>query len=190
MKKVLVLLFTAVSGIAFSQLTTVNPDTVCYQSASPSTYTVPSVGAGTYTWTVAAPGVITSGQGTNSINVNWSAAGPGLIPNGISVTYSSPSPANCPAAPVTLNVLIYQVVPTITAIGPFCANAACVTLTGTPAGGTFSGTGVVGNQFCPSSATVGANNITYTVSSGGCTFSTTSTVTVNPIPVLSPIQHN
>lgn len=190
MKKVLALFFTAVSGIAFSQLTTTNPDTVCYQSALPSTYTVPSVGTGTYTWTVSAPGVITSGQGTNTINVNWSAAAPGLIPNGVSVTYSSPAPANCPADPVTLNILIHQIIPTITVIGPFCEDAACVTLTGTPAGGTFSGPGVIGNQFCPTSANIGVNNVVYTVNSSGCTFSTTLPVTVNPTPVLSPIQHN
>ena len=107
MKRILLTLMTMISTISLSQLTTTNPDTVCYQSTALSTYTIPSVGSGTYTWTVTAPGVITAGQGTNSISVNWSAAAPGLIPNGVSVTYSSPPPANCPATPVNLNVLIY-----------------------------------------------------------------------------------
>jgi len=71
MKKVLFILMTMISSISLSQLSTVNPDTVCYQSTALSTYTIPSVGSGTYTWTVAAPGVITAGQGTNSISVNW-----------------------------------------------------------------------------------------------------------------------
>lgn len=193
MKKVLFILMTMISSISLSQLSTVNPDTVCYQSTALSTYTIPSVGSGTYTWTVTAPGVITAGQGTNSISVNWSAAAPGLITNGVSVTYSSPAPANCPATPVNLNVLIYQVIPTITALGPFCESDPCVTLVGTPAGGTWSGLGVSGNQFCPDNVTNGTNavsTVTYTVTAGGCTFSTTTTVPVYGTPTLSPIQHN
>jgi hypothetical protein len=194
MKKFLFLMMMImISGISFSQLTTTNPDTVCYQSTTLSTYTVPSVGSGTYTWTITTPGVITAGQGTNSISVNWSAASPGLITNGVSVTYSSPAPANCPATPVNLNVLIYQVIPTITALGPFCESDPCVTLVGSPAGGTWSGTGVVGNQFCPDNVANGSNatsTVTYTVGSAGCTFSTSVVVPVYGTPTLSPIQHN
>jgi hypothetical protein len=193
MKRILLALMTMISTISLSQLTTTNPDTVCYQSTALSTYTIPSVGSGTYTWTVTAPGVITTGQGTNSISVNWSAAAPGLIPNGVSVTYSSPPPANCPATPVNLNVLIYQVIPTITALGPFCESDPCVNLVGTPAGGTWSGTGVVGNQFCPDNVTNGTNatsTVTYTVGSAGCTFTTSVVVPVYGTPTLSPIQHN
>ena len=193
MKKFLSILMMMISGISFSQLSTTNPDTVCYQSTALSTYTVPSVGSGTYTWTVTAPGVITTGQGTNSISVNWSTASPGLITNGVSVTYSSPAPANCPATPVNLNVLIYQVTPTITALGPFCESDPCVTLVGTPVGGTWSGLGVSGNQFCPDNVANGTNatsTVTYTVGSAGCTFSTSVVVPVYGTPSLQPIQHN
>jgi hypothetical protein len=192
MKRILLILMTMISGISLSQSTT-NPDTVCYQSTVLSTYTIPSVGSGTYTWTVTSPGVITAGQGTNSISVNWSTASSGLITNGVSVTYSSPPPANCPATPVNLNVLIYQVTPTITALGPFCESDPCVTLVGSPVGGTWSGTGVVGNQFCPDNVTNGTNatsTVTYTVGSAGCTFSTSVVVPVYGTPTLSPIQHN
>jgi hypothetical protein len=193
MKRILLILMMMISGISLSQLSTTNPDTVCYQSTTLSTYTVPSIGSGTYTWTVTSPGVITAGQGTNSISVNWSAASPGLITNGVSVTYTSPAPANCPATPVNLNVLIYQVTPTITAIGPFCESDPCVTLVGTPSGGIWSGIGVVGNQFCPDNVTNGTNatsTVTYTVGSAGCTFSTSVVVPVYGTPTLSPIQHN
>lgn len=193
MKTILFILTFFVTFFSYSQLTTTNPDTVCYQSTALSTYTVPSIGSGTYTWTVTAPGVITAGQGTNSISVNWSAASPGLITNGVSVTYSSPAPANCPATPVNLNVLIYQVIPTIQALGPFCESDPCVTLVGSPAGGTWSGIGVVGNQFCPDNVTNGTNatsTVTYTVGSAGCTFSTSVVVPVYGTPTLSPIQHN
>ena len=184
---------TMISTVSLSQLSTVNPDTVCYQSTVLSTYTIPSVGSGTYTWAVASPGVITAGQGTNSISVNWSAAAPGLITNGVSVTYSSPPPANCPATPVNLNVLIYQVIPTITTLGPFCESDPCLNLVGTPVGGTWSGLGVSGNQFCPDNVTNGTNatsTVTYTVGSAGCTFSTSVVVPVFGTPTLQPIQHN
>jgi hypothetical protein len=179
------LAFMLLTGVAHAQLTTTNPDTVCYQTSTLSTYSVPSVGSGTYTWTIPACATLVSGQGTNSISVNWSACPAGLINNAISVAYTSA--AGCSATPVTLNVLIYQVVPTITPIGPFCAGEPCVTLAATPAGGVFSGTGVTGNQYCP-----GTSNslITYTYTNSGCTFTAQTGATVNPTPVLSPIQHN
>lgn len=185
MKRLLFIATTLISSIAWSQLTTTNPDTVCYQTAALSTYTIPSVGAGTYTWTVPTCATLVSGQGTNSIQVNWSACPAGLITNAISVSYTSP--AGCPATPVTLSVLIYQVVPVIVPIGPFCANDPCVNLTANPPGGAWSGVGVVSNQFCP-----GTTNalITYTYTQSGCSFTANTGAQINPVPVLSPIQHN
>lgn len=187
MKKFVLFLMMLISGVIYSQ-STVNPDTVCYQTPG-STYSVPSLGAGyTYTWTITSPGTLVSGQGTNSINVNWSNASPGLITNAVSVIATSPS--GCQSNPITLNVFILRIIPTITAIGPYCSTDPCVTLVGTPSGGTWSGSGVSGNQFCPNLANTGSNTITYTITQNGCTFSTTSTVNVNAQPVLSPIQHN
>ena len=184
MKKIILLIMLIAPIAAFAQNTT-SPDTVCYQTAG-SIYTLPATAGYTYTWTVAAPGVLTSGQGTNSINVDWSAANPGLIPNAITVFATSAD--GCVSTPVVLDVFILEILPSITLVGPFCAGEPCVPLTGTPAGGTWSGTGVVGNTFCPDIA--GTFTITYTVNEGGCTFSTTAPVTVNVIPVLTPIQHN
>ena len=63
----------------------------------------------------------------------------------------------------------------------YCAGAASVTLTPTVAGGVFSGTGVTGNSFNPSTA--GTFAITYTITVNGCSASTTTNVTVNPLPV-------
>jgi hypothetical protein len=185
MKKLLFIAALMISSATWSQLTTTNPDTVCFQTSTLSTYQVPSVGTGTYTWTVPACATLVSGQGTNSIQVNWSACPAGLINNAISVAYTSAS--GCSATPVTLNVLIYQVTPSITPVGPFCANDPCVTLAATTAGGTWSGTGVTGNQYCP-----GTSNslITYTYTKSGCTFTANTGAVVNPTPVLSPIQHN
>lgn len=187
MKKLLVLFTALLTFNAYSQFTTLNPDTVCYQTNG-SIYQVTNTPGYSYTWTVAAPGVITSGQGTNQIGVNWSAAAPGLIINAVTVTASNASGCTSPAS--TLNVLILQIVPSITALGPFCTTDACVAVVTTPAGGVLSGTGVVGNTFCPQTAGAGTWPLTYTVTQGGCTFTATTTVTVNPTPTLSPISHN
>jgi hypothetical protein len=66
----------------------------------------------------------------------------------------------------------------ITPAGPFCLNAAAVTLTADPSGGTFSGDGVSSSgQFTPSAAGVGDHIISYSAS--GCT--ATTTITVNPV---------
>jgi len=45
----------------------------------------------------------------------------------------------------------------------FCLNSPAATLTGSPSGGTFSGTGVTGNTFNPATAGAGTYQITYTV---------------------------
>ncbi|HEY9340841.1 MAG TPA: hypothetical protein VIQ23_04640 [Hanamia sp.] len=66
----------------------------------------------------------------------------------------------------------------ITPAGPFCVNAAAVTLTADPSGGTFSGDGVSSSGvFTPSAAGVGDHIISYSAS--GCT--ATTTITVNPL---------
>jgi hypothetical protein len=185
MKKVLLFLTLLLSTITYGQFTTINPDTVCINTSG-SIYNVINTPGYTYTWTVAAPGVITGGVGTNQINVNWSSASAGLITNAISV-YAT-GPGGCQSVPVTLNVYILQINPTITPIGPLCVGSPCVNLVGSPVGGVFSGTGVVGNTFCPT--TSGTFTLTYTVTQNGCTFTTTTSVTVTPIPTLSPISHN
>lgn len=62
-----------------------------------------------------------------------------------------------------------------------CSNSGAQTLTqGLPSGGSYSGTGVTGNQFDPSS---GTQVITYSVNDAyGCLQTATSTITVNTAP--------
>ncbi|MCW5922183.1 MAG: HYR domain-containing protein [Saprospiraceae bacterium] len=68
-----------------------------------------------------------------------------------------------------------------------CINASPFALAGgTPAGGTYSGTGVSGGNFNPALAGVGPHLITYTYTDGdGCEGSCAFTITVNPLPVVT-----
>ncbi|MCL5992130.1 MAG: T9SS type A sorting domain-containing protein [Bacteroidetes bacterium] len=57
---------------------------------------------------------------------------------------------------------------------------------GTPVGGTYTGVGVLNNQFDASVAGVGSHTITYTYSDGfGCFNKSVSIIKVNPLPVVS-----
>ncbi|GAB2964323.1 hypothetical protein GCM10027048_37180 [Hymenobacter coalescens] len=68
-----------------------------------------------------------------------------------------------------------------------CADASVLRLTGSPAGGTWTGTGVTGSvatgySFTPSPALVGTHALTYSVASTGtCVTTSTLTMTVRPI---------
>ena len=50
---------------------------------------------------------------------------------------------------------------------------------GTPIGGTYSGNGVVGNQFDPNLAGIGNSTITYTVTQNNCSNSNSTIQVVN-----------
>lgn len=189
MKKLILNLLFLLPFLVSAQLTTYNPDTVCYQTSG-SIYEVPSLGADyTYLWSVASPGILINGQGTDSINVDWSGAQPGLISNAISVVATS-STSGCQSQVVNLDVFVLYKLVTITPINTLCAQSPCVNLNGSPANGVWTGTGVTGNQFCPSNVTSGTYTITYSVTQNGCTFSQSTSVGVNPTPVLLPINHN
>lgn len=62
----------------------------------------------------------------------------------------------------------------------YCTNHDPIILAGTPAGGTFTGPGMSGNQFNPGSASIGTNEIIYTyVAPDGCGYSDTLTLNVS-----------
>ncbi|MCX6273813.1 MAG: T9SS type A sorting domain-containing protein [Bacteroidetes bacterium] len=72
---------------------------------------------------------------------------------------------------------------TVTFIGlpdSICSVSSPVTLSGNPSGGTFTGSGIVGNIFNPSLAALGNNTITYTfVDSLGCSWPISHIVNVS-----------
>lgn len=145
---------------------TVNAGTygpVCIDAAN-ITLTGSPVG-GTFTGTGVAGNVFTPSSGTQLITYNYTDAN---------------SCSNTASTTITVNPL-----PTVSAgsYGPVCINAANVSLAGTPAGGTFSGTGIAGLTFTPSS---GTQTITYTYTDGNsCTNVSNTTITVNPLPTVN-----
>jgi gliding motility-associated-like protein len=159
-------------------------DTVCLGEMA-AAYSVPTQPGYTYTWT--SMGNIVSGQGTNVITVDWSALNAGLVSGAVQVIAANQF--GCLSAPVIENVYILNIVPTIDAVGPFCVYDADATLTATPAGGTFSGLGVMGNQLDPTQA-VGTNNVSYTYTQSGCAFTSFTTITVYPQPEVLAITPN
>jgi len=178
--KIIILLSLAVLGLAVitSAQTTINPDTVC-ANATGEQYFVTNTPTSTYQWTITGGGALQTGQGSNSITVDWGAVS-GLYPNAVEVIESNA--AGCPGAPILLDVFVLDL--TGNPIGPFCPGDPTTTLVGNPAGGTWSGTGVVANSFQPSA---GVGNYVLTYSMAGC--NTTINVVVNSGPVTGPIQH-
>jgi len=68
----------------------------------------------------------------------------------------------------------------------YCSDAANVTLTGIPSGGTFSGSGMTANIFNPATAGAGTHSIFYAYQDlNGCTATDTQVVVVNALPVVS-----
>jgi hypothetical protein len=85
-----------------------------------------------------------------------------------------------PRVPVVATV---DAVPSISGLAPnYLVNDAAVTITGTPSGGSFSGPGVIGNQFDPAVAGVGTHTILYTVPGSSCS-PASATVIVDPLPI-------
>jgi hypothetical protein len=185
MKKLLTIIGILLTTSIFGQITT-NPDTVCVGAVGENYWVTNTVGS-TYNWTITGGGgTITSGQGTSNITADWGNV-PGLYPLAITVIET-----NANGCTDTVDLDIFILLPAFNQIGPFCEGDPCVALTGVPAGGTWTGTGVVFDpltntyEFCPTTSSNGTFNLTYTV--GGC--SIVMVVVVNPSPVIGPIWHN
>jgi gliding motility-associated-like protein len=157
-------------------------DTICFNSTN-EVYSVPQQFGFTYQWS--SVGGIINGQGTNIVNVDWVNINAGFIPNGVQVTGFDFN--NCPSLPLSVDLNVFNVLPVIDPVGPFCSYDEFITLQATPINGVFSGNGVMGNDFYPGNA-VGDNAITYTYTLSNCSFNTTSQIVVYPQPVLDSIS--
>ena len=158
-------------------------DTICWQSTN-EIYTVPFQLGYTYNWNTI--GNITSGQGTNAITIDWSNIPPGFISGAVQVI---PEWNGCIGIIESVDLFILNVEPEIQLEGPFCEYDNIIILSALPIGGIFSGGGVTDPQFDPSIA-VGTNTITYTYTSNGCIFDTTTQIIVYPKPTIDSITPN
>lgn len=140
--------------------------------------------ANTYTWT-ATGGLITSGNGTNSVTVDWGAAGAGTL------TVTESAPGSCDST-VTINVTIQPNPATfVTGPSPFCARFVTAytaannpgdTYNWTVSGGTItSGQGT--NQIMVTWGGPGPGSVTLVQSNGtGCDTTIVLPVYLNNAP--------
>ncbi|NVO19855.1 MAG: T9SS type A sorting domain-containing protein [Bacteroidetes bacterium] len=165
-----------------SQVVSVNALPVVSFSGLAASY---CINAGVVTLTGTPSGGTFSGSGITGNSFNPATAGVG---GPYSITYSYTNGNSCLNSSIQTTAVNALPIVSFTGLSAsYCANAAAVTLTGSPAGGTFSGPGISGNSFNPSTAGAGGPyTITYTYMDGNsCLNSSTHNVTVNPLPVVS-----
>jgi len=154
------------------------PVSVC--TGSTHLYSTPSVPGHTYSWVVTG-GTPTTGNADN-ITVTWGTAGPGTL------TLTETSSAACIVTTPVYNVTINSSPnATVTSNSPICDGSTLLLTGGGGTGYLWSGpNGFTSTAQYPmiSGASVAASG-TYTVlvtSSNGCILSTSTQVTVNPLP--------
>jgi hypothetical protein len=168
-----------------SYTVTVTSANNCTASSAPVNVTVnqtPTAGisAGGLTAFCQGGSVVLTASGGGSYNWNTGSSNQSItVTNGATYTVTV-SNGNCTAS-ATQNVTVYPT-PSVS-INPLPAfvsnNAQPIPLSGTPAGGSYSGSGVSGSQFNPATAGLGSRSVTYTYNSPNtCTGSATTTTVV------------
>jgi PKD repeat protein len=161
---------SSIPAVSFTAI----PD-VCISSPA-FTLTQGSPAGGTY-----------SGTGVSGTIFTPSVAGVGTH----WLTYTVSNANNC--SDTAMQSVTVHANPTVSFSGlpaSMCQTDAAVTLSGSPVGGVFSGTGIVsGNQFDPQTAGVGSHSIQYAYTdANNCSDSTAQTVVVNANPVANAGQ--
>ena len=159
-------------------------DTVCYNSTF-NTYGVTSVFPNLgYVW-INTIGNITTGQGTDQINLDVTGVNGGLYNNTLSVI--GVNQLGCQSLPETFNLVVLNIIPSITQVGPFCEYDNCINLIGTPQGGIFNGLNVWGEQYCPNNGFIGIDVVNYNYVQSGCLFNTSINIQVYPRPLITTV---
>jgi hypothetical protein len=140
------------------------------------------------------PWDITYSDGTNNTTLTNQSVSPINIPASSSGNYTivSVSNSNCTGSTSGIATVVINANPTVTIspISDVCDNAASVTLVATPSGGSFTGTGIIGNQFDPQQGT-GTYPVNYSFTDGnGCSGNASTTITVleSPTVTLAPLN--
>ena len=135
------------------------------------TFTNTSTGATSWNWNFGAGATPATATGAGPHSVSYSTAGNKNVSLSINGGTSTSNQS------VTVNQLPTVSMATLPTV---CVYHNPITLTqGSPAGGTYSGPGVTGNQFSPSAAGMGTKTITYTYTSAGCTNTATRQIVVD-----------
>ena len=125
-----------------------------------------------------------SGSGISGSNFDPTLAGVGT--HTIIYTYTDANSCeNSASVDITVNDLPEV---TFTSVNPVCIDAEAVDLSGlvSPSGGSFSGSGVDGDLFDPTTAGVGTHTITYSYTDGNsCENTATVDIVVNALPVVT-----
>lgn len=147
----------------------------CVNATDPSPVFVPGANAGSFSSTA---GLVINAN-TGVIDVSASAPGSYTVTNDIAAVGS------CPAATHATNVQINDlpaVALTLTQDTVCTGTPSFLLAGGTPAGGTYSGTGVLSGIFNPSALSQGESSVityTYTDQSTACSNSATDVITVD-----------
>jgi len=142
-----------------------------------------------YTWAVDTALDFVSGQNTTSI-----VLAAGTTPGTYMVTaWAVNGTCSFSGTPDTVMITV-NALPTVTYTSPMpvvCLDDDNVALTGSPAGGTFSGTAVTGNSFSPSTAGVGNYLITYMYTDTlGCSNWASDSIMVDPCLGIAQVVTN
>ena len=193
-----------ISGLNFDPvLAGVGTHRVYYQFTSPQGCS--GIDSADINVSVATPGSITGIAGTlcetgSAVSLSGSPAGGSFSGIGIIGSQFSPSQAGSGSHTIHYNYtdisgcagMVSQVVTVQGLVTPVFANptAVCrsdapVALAATPAGGTFTGSGISANSFDPSLAGVGTHTLQYAFTSGSCSYTASTTMQVKAIPVVS-----
>lgn len=111
------LILISMSTLGVWAQSTIDPDHACINSTED--YWVTNTPGSTYNWVLSSGGTITTGQGTNAIEINWTTVGGPYI---LTVTETFTSTTGCEGLPVTLNIIV-DPLPTpfdVTGTGGYC----------------------------------------------------------------------
>ncbi len=158
---------------------------IVYEESAPtlSNFSPLCVGSSVITLTGGTPlGGVYSGTGISNGQFDPSISGVGVF----DVIYTVQTSCGPKSDTAQIQVLSLPTV-SLGSISSMCESASPITLTtGSPAGGTYSGAGLVNGEFDPSIVGAGQHDVMYTVTDGnGCMASDTQTITVYPNPAVS-----
>ncbi|ANE50854.1 hypothetical protein SY85_10410 [Flavisolibacter tropicus] len=165
-------------------VTTVADQVVCHNKNTNAISFLGAVAGTTYSWTNSDPSIGLAASGTGNIAA-FTAVNNGSAPVTATITVT-PDANGCPGSAKTFTITVNQLPTASISGGSFCQTGSQqLTVTG-QAGGTFSapaGLNISASGLIDLAAsTPGTYTVTYTFSNGNCTNTTTSSITVNPLP--------